>query len=66
MSADVRVIAWDQTTAVAVVDGIRCRVRRTGHRVRWICDRHGTGPEPHCLHLEAFAATPPPTDRRAP
>lgn len=65
MSTDVRLIAWDTDGAVAVVEGIRCRIRRDskGH-VRWICATHGTHTAPHCHHLEQLAAHPAEPDRR--
>ena len=45
--------------AVAIVDGVRCRARRsrTGTNVRRLCDQHGTQPAPHCRHLDREAAS---------
>lgn len=65
--SEVRVIAWDWKSAVAVIDGVRCRIRRSRQGTsRWICDTHGTSPAPHCTHLQAFAAHPAEvTTRRA-
>lgn len=63
----VRVIGWDTRSAVALVDGVRCRVRRSASgRIRWVCDEHGTEATPHCHHLAAMAATSPPPDTRRP
>ena len=59
----VEVIGWDHRSGVALVDRVRVRVRRSGSRTRRICDRHGSGPDPHCTHLEALAETPPPPEK---
>jgi hypothetical protein len=59
----VDVIAWDRQSAVAVVDGIRVRIRRSQQGARWICDLHGTDEAPHCPHLQALADTPPPPEK---
>lgn len=62
MSKRVHQIGWSTVSAVAAVDGIRCTIRRNRTTVRWSCDMHGTGTDPHCSHLRAFAAaTPDPT-----
>lgn len=63
---NIRVIAWDLKGAVAVVDGVRCRVRRSRNGVRWICATHGTSTVPDCPHLKAFAAHPAEPDTRRP
>lgn len=54
----VRVVGWSAIDAVALVDGIRCRIRRNTTTVRWLCDEHGEGQRPHCPHLQAFASAP--------
>lgn len=64
--SDIRVIAWDSEGAVAVIDDVRCRIRRSLKGVRWICDIHGTGPAPHCGHLTRFAEHPAEPETRRP
>lgn len=54
----IRVVGWDHRGAVAIVDDVRCRIRRRVHETRWICDQHGTQPTPHCHHLQALANQP--------
>lgn len=66
MSLTVRVIAWNDLEALAIVAGSRVRVRRnpSGH-ARWICQRCGRGGEDTCPHTRALAAaTPPPEQYR--
>lgn len=61
MSGRVRQIGWSVVSAVALVDGVRCTIRRNRTAVRWSCDVHGTGSDPHCNHLRELAdATPDP------
>ncbi|TPG12560.1 hypothetical protein [Pedococcus bigeumensis] len=45
-------------SAVAAVDGVRVRVRRSLYKVRWLCDDHGAENYPHCPHLRALADEP--------
>ena len=58
----VNIIGWTDHDAVALVDGIRCRIRRNTTATRWLCDAH---PDEFCAHLEALnAAQPFPADKR--
>ncbi len=54
------VIGWNFESAVALVDGVRVRVRHRPSRFIWICDQHGRGGPGQCAHTEALAATPVP------
>lgn len=63
--AQLRVIGWDSTNALAVVDGVRVRIRRSRRAVRWMCDEHGTAPAPHCPHTTILADSPAPPEKRS-
>jgi len=52
----VDVIGWTRFDAVALVDGVRCRIRQNTTETRWLCDAH---PEQWCDHLEALNAAQP-------
>lgn len=56
----VQVLGWSHQSAVALVGGVRVRVRRRPHSVRWICDAHGRGGPGQCQHTQALADTPVP------
>ena len=58
MTVDVR--AWDYSEVLAVVDGVRVRVRRSYRSTRWLCQACGTQPKPRCPHTRALAAEPVP------
>jgi hypothetical protein len=55
----VTVLGWNNESAVALVDGVRVRVRRR-RSVVWICDVHGRGGPGQCRHTQALADTPIP------
>ncbi|GAA3667175.1 hypothetical protein [Yimella lutea] len=59
----VDVLRWDEHHAVATVDGTRVRIRRTSHRIRWVCATHGTTDRPACPHTLALAATTAPPEK---
>ena len=57
---EVRVIAWDTRGAVAVVGGVRVRIRVRRPGSWWVCDLHGRAlndPD-HCRHTRALAQAP--------
>ena len=56
---------WNDRSAVALVDGVRVRVRRTRGECWWTCDLHGVDTRPHCAHLDALAATPALPEKRS-
>jgi hypothetical protein len=58
VSADVDLLGWDERHAVALVNGVKARVGMTHVGIRWSCEEHGSGRQPHCLHTRALARTP--------
>lgn len=54
----VNVLGWSHASAVALVDGVRVRVRRKRDAVWWMCDDCGRARAPHCPHTDALAVTP--------
>ena len=52
----VDLIGWTDWDAVAMVDGVRCRIRKNTTQTRWLCDTH---PEQWCNHLDALNAAQP-------
>lgn len=61
---NVTVEHYSHAHALAHADGVRVRIRRYQHRVRWICDEHGRSDDHHlCQHTEALAVEPVPPNK---
>ena len=56
----VHLIAWSDIDAVAIVDDIRVRIRRSPNGIRWLCDVHGEQIDAPdlCPHTQALADSP--------
>lgn len=61
---NVHLSSWNDSGALAFVDGTRVRIKRNTTAVRWICAEHGEGSENHCEHTAALAASPADPEKR--